>query len=168
MHKRCFKCDELKDINLFYSHPKTADGKLNKCIECTKKDTSKNYLNKSKDKSFLEKERERGRDKYKRLNYYDRYKEETIVKSWKINYSYKNLNRFFKCEKGIECHHWNYNDAYIKDVFFLTRKAHKKVHKHLLLDIDTRVFKTLDGTILDSKEKHEEFIKQFVDIVTPF
>ncbi len=166
MTKKCFKCDEVKDIDMFYSHPKNLDGKLNKCKDCTKKDAIKNYAEKSNNKDFVEKERERGREKYKRLNYYDKYKEQTIVKTWLLNPIYKNLNRSIKCEKGIECHHWSYNDNHLKDIILLTRKAHKKVHKHLILDINKRLFLTLDGIILDTREKHEEYLKQFIELIT--
>ena len=43
MTKKCFKCDTIKPIDSFYKHPETADGRLNKCIECTKSDVRSAY-----------------------------------------------------------------------------------------------------------------------------
>ena len=40
--KKCFKCRETKELDKFYKHKGMADGHLNKCIDCTKKDTSNN------------------------------------------------------------------------------------------------------------------------------
>jgi len=40
--KKCFKCLEKKDLSAFYKHPMTADGHLNKCKICTRKDSIDN------------------------------------------------------------------------------------------------------------------------------
>ena len=40
--KKCFKCGLEKELTQFYKHKEMSDGHLNKCKECTKKDTKDN------------------------------------------------------------------------------------------------------------------------------
>lgn len=63
MNKICFKCSNSKPLNNFYAHAKMADGHLNKCKACTKKDTAQREARMANDPVWREKELERHRIK---------------------------------------------------------------------------------------------------------
>jgi len=64
--KTCFKCGESKDLEKFYKHPMMADGRLGKCMECTKRDSANRIELKKLDPEWVMKERERNRRKKNR------------------------------------------------------------------------------------------------------
>lgn len=160
MEKVCFKCNTLQPLTEYYKHAQMADGHLNKCKACTKKDAKERTEINTSTPEGLEKERKRHRDKYSRLGYKELQKEWDKDKPWKQSQVYKNLRRKYKTlAKGFELHHWNYNDELLEDVFIMTNKEHKQLHNHLILNTEQRLFCTHEGVLLDTKEKHESFIE---------
>ena len=73
--KTCFKCGLDKKIDSFYVHKQMKDGHLNKCSDCTKKDSKSNHYKNSKNPLWVEKERERAKEKYIRLDYNNKSKQ---------------------------------------------------------------------------------------------
>ena len=154
--KKCFKCNQEKLISEFYKHPKTADGYLNKCKECNKKDTRNYYKKNSKNELWLEKERKRCVIKNRRLGYNKKYPLDCL---FKIS-EYKNLRKKLGVLKPYEIHHWNYNEGFVDNVIILHIKEHKKAHEHLFRKKGEYVFKNDKGCILDTKENHIKYLKE--------
>lgn len=148
--KVCFKCNQKKPLSEFYKHPKMGDGHLGKCKDCTKNDVKERYFTLAEDEAFYEKERARGREKYKRLEYKDKYKSNPVSKTL-----HKKLKTRGLIDAGYEAHHWNNNE--INDVIILDRKTHSRLH-HLLNKRDDGLFETKEDELLDSSEKHIAFI----------
>lgn len=134
-----------------------ADGHLNKCKDCTKKDVHEKYMSNIDNPAYVEKERARGREKYHRLGYKDIYKHP--------HSETKNVAEYLKRRINIppehEIHHWNYNFLY--DVFILSRRYHARIHKQITFDKDTRCF-YYNGSLLDTKQKHEQAMREILQL----
>ena len=164
MSKVCINCGSEKEINDFYKHNKMSDGYLNKCKTCCKDQAIKRTRILSKDNEWVLKQRKRSVDKYHRLNYKDKQKKNELVYPWKKENKYKGLRKWYESRYGlldplIELHHWSYKDENLRDVILLNRSTHKRLHSKLEICLIEKCFKIKGGPMLDTKEKHEEFIR---------
>jgi len=167
--KECFKCGKVKPITEYYKHKKTSDGHLGKCKSCTISDAKQTTDLKTSTPEGLEKERERHRNKYHRLGYKEVYKkstEEALQRQTQYRNRYpekqkaRNATQSLAREKDNHLHHWSYNKEHWKDCFELKVSEHMYLHRFLLYDKETFYYKDLEGNLLDTKEKHEEYIKK--------
>lgn len=162
--KECFKCGLIKKQSEFYKHNKMGDGRLGKCISCTKKDVSDNYKVKIVDPEWKDAERTRGREKYRRL-YVGVYRNPTDGNiKWKAKFPEKkraiSMSAHVKPPGiGLEKHHWSYNDEHFKDVIWLTKKHHMKAHRFLVYDQEQKKYRRFDNNeLLETKTRHKIFI----------
>jgi hypothetical protein len=70
--KRCFKCGVTRLLTEFYAHREMADGHLNKCKTCTKRDVRAREARLSTDPKWRAKERARKRGVYQKPGYVPR------------------------------------------------------------------------------------------------
>lgn len=170
--KVCFKCNIEKPLTEYYKHKYMADGHLNKCKICTKKDTSKRTKELISTPEGLEKERKRHREKYYRLNYKEKHKPdyeskkktmERYNKKYPEKVKCKNISQRIKPKKkGNHLHHWSYNLEHAKDVIELSVSDHNKIHRFLKYDKKTFMYKDLSGNLLDSRIEHENYINKVI------
>lgn len=183
--KECIRCGEAKGLSHFYKHKAMADGHLNKCSFCCKKEAKEREEKLRQNPEWVEKEKERGRKKYYRLGYKEKSRIDVLKRKEKGTYKkplvdkLKNkeaINRYaekypekanarVKSQrlkpkiKGNELHHWSYNEEHYKDVIELNIADHNLVHRKTIYDQERMMYRTLDGVLLDTKEAAIEYYK---------
>jgi len=140
------------------------DGHLNKCKECTKIDSLNQYNILKQNPEWIEKERERGRKKYHKYKYKSNpiYKQKAQLKyreKYPEKYKAASISQHIKKLREHR-HHWSYQKQHWKDVIHLKMLTHYLLHRHLIYDQKTKLFKTKEGKLLDSKQKHIDYLKE--------
>lgn len=135
--KNCFKCKENKPLSDFYKHKAMTDGHLNKCKDCTKRDTRRHralrfdYYSKYDQKRYQE-----DGERRKKQNIHGRKWREKHPKAYKAQTAVSNAVRdgrllkepclFCGAEKNIHAHHNDYSKPL--DVVWLCAKCHHRMH----------------------------------------
>lgn len=136
-HKSCFKCGEIKPLSAFYAHPMMADGHLNKCKECNKKDVSLN--------------------RYARADYYNTYDSnryrtcprrkarDASMSAIKTGHLVRPAicSSCGKTDCEIQGHHWSYLEEHWLDVIWLCTECHGKEHRKI--NAEARKAKALEN-----------------------
>lgn len=133
--KTCFKCNLEKPLDDFYNHPQTADGKLNKCKDCSKRDSrDRRIANIEYYRAYDRKRGSRQSAEYRR-----EYRERN-PKKYKAVTAVNNAVRDGKLVKpescqecGIKTRIHGHHDDYDKklEVIWLCPVCHKERHKML-------------------------------------
>ena len=127
--KKCFKCNIVKPLPYFYKHKQMADGYLNKCKECNRKDSALQLEKNKQNPEWIKKEKERVR--LKQLK--QKGKPRTIIYSEiKSKIASGEITKL-PCEvcgkEKAQGHHEDYNKPY--DLVWLCIRHHQDRHIHL-------------------------------------
>lgn len=133
--KRCFRCDRILQIDQFYKHPRTKDGRSNKCKDCTKSEVRQNR--RKKIEYYRQYDRQRGS---RQTHEYHKDLRERRPEAYRARYAVSNAIRDGRLTKKRECEHCGdsgyihgHHDDYSKplDVIWLCVPCHKNRHKEL-------------------------------------
>ena len=126
--KQCFKCGILQPLSCFYKHNLMADGHLNKCKTCTKKDVKQN---REKNIDYY-KEYDKQRDQFpsrikQKLDYRNTEKGKIAVKK-----SNENWNENNKIKRAVHVVFGNYirNNNHLKPLSCENCNQEKRLNAH--------------------------------------
>lgn len=136
MQKQCFKCGETKPLSEYYRHKQMADGHLNKCKDCARKDVrSHRFENVEKVRAYDRERSKAPQSVARRKSYGERYNKDNrerrhahmqlgnALRDGKIG---RKPCAFCRSEKDLEAHHHDYSKPL--DVTWLCTPCHRRFH----------------------------------------
>lgn len=166
--KKCFKCLIELPLSAFYKHSEMKDGHLNKCKECTKKDSNTRFNQKLNDCEWVKKEKKRNRIRMRGKSIRRNKKREWTIRYFKKFPEKRKATMIaskIKPPKGFERHHWSYNEAHYEDVIFMIPINHKRVHRYMVYDQQKKMYRRSDNNVLlDTREEHEKYSLFVIDL----
>lgn len=161
-------------LSEFYKQNGNLDGRAGRCKLCCKADAKKRHDELIKNPDFVESEKKRAREKYHRLysdgrHYPSPEKKREVMKRYNEKYPEKLLAKnkavYLKPKiKGNQLHHWSYNEEHYKDVIELSNSEHAKIHRYMKYSQPDKMYRTLSGLLLNTRELHERYISIIADI----
>lgn len=141
MFKTCFKCNKRKPIDEFYKLERMADGHLNKCKTCTKKDVSNRYRSPEGRKKVRKYDAMRQQTEHRRRQrrIYQRNRRKNNPGVFRANNAVNNALRDGRitklpCEvcgnKRSQAHHDDYRSPL--KVRWLCFKHHREIHGQIV------------------------------------
>ena len=136
--KKCFKCEAIKPIDEFYKHSEMADGHLNKCKQCAKKDALENREKNIERIRAYDRERAKNKDRVKANTEINRawraadkrrmQCHSAVAQAVKKGILVRQPCRSCGSEKTL-AHHEDYDKPL--DVIWFCQPCHKKRHKEI-------------------------------------
>lgn len=134
--KTCFKCGEKKPLSEFYRHDRMADGHLNKCKDCAKRDVRHHridnpdavraYDNARSKLPHRVAMRKRAFEEYAQNSPEKRAAHRAVSNAIRDGKLSKKPCAFCGADDGLEAHHHDY--AKPLDVTWLCRPCHRRFH----------------------------------------
>lgn len=159
-------CDEWANYEVFYNDVKSLyrEGFTVNNLFKEDKYTRQNIRFISWEDRKKETKEYRKTNKYNKNQKKSREAKRRDKQRYRIKYPYKekagracsNLPR----AHGYHLHHWNYNEEFWTDVIEVTPAQHVKLHQLLVYDEGLRIYRDLNGKMLDSKESHIQLLNK--------